>query len=52
MVACTKGLIETGPNTGVFYGRLKLAASDHDMNNDGVLDTKLGGTSCKELSFR
>ena len=41
----SKGLIETGPNTGVFYGRLKLSASDHDMNNDGILDTKLGGTS-------
>jgi hypothetical protein len=47
----SKGLIETGPNTGVFYGRLKLSASDHDMNNDGVLDTKLGGTSCKDSPF-
>jgi len=47
----SKGLIETGPNTGVFYGRLKLSASDHDMNNDGVIDTKLGGTSCKNSPF-
>jgi hypothetical protein len=41
----SKGLIETGPNTGVFYGRLKLAGMDHDMNNDGVKDTKLGSGS-------
>jgi hypothetical protein len=47
----SKGLIETGPNTGVFYGRLKLSASDHDMNNDGVIDTKLGGTGCKNSPF-
>jgi hypothetical protein len=46
-----QGLIETGPNTGVFYGRLKLSAMDHDMNNDGVKDTKLGGTSCKNSPF-
>jgi hypothetical protein len=38
----SKGLIETGEDTGVFYGRLKLAGSDHDMNNDGVINTKLG----------
>ena len=47
----SEGLIETGPNTGVFYGRLKLSASDHDINNDGILDTKLGGTSCKNSPF-
>jgi hypothetical protein len=47
----SRGLIETGPNTGVFYGRLKLSASDHDMNNDGVIDTKLGGTGCKNSPF-
>ena len=45
------GLIETGEDTGVFYGRLKLSASDHDVNNDGVVDTKLGGTSCKNSPF-
>ena len=43
----SKGLIETGPNTGVFYGRLKLSGMDHDMNNDGAKNTGLGGTSCK-----
>ena len=47
----SKGLIETGPNTGVFYGRLKLSASDHDMNNDGTKETKLGGTQCKNSPF-
>ena len=47
----SKGLIETGPNTGVFYGRLKLSAMDHDMNNDGVKETGLGGTSCKNSPF-
>jgi hypothetical protein len=38
----SKGLIETGPDTGVFYGRLKLAGSDHDMTGDGITNTKLG----------
>jgi hypothetical protein len=47
----SKGLIETGENTGVFYGRLKLSAMDHDMNNDGTLETKLGGTQCKNSPF-
>jgi hypothetical protein len=47
----SEGLIETGPNTGVFYGRLKLSGMDHDMNNDGNLETGLGGTSCKNSPF-
>ena len=47
----SKGLIETGPDTGVFYGRLKLSASDHDMNNDGTKETKLGDTKCKNSPF-
>jgi hypothetical protein len=47
----SEGFIETGPNTGVFYGRLKLSGMDHDMNNDGVKETKLGGTSCKNSPF-
>jgi hypothetical protein len=49
--ADSKGLIETGPNTGVFYGRLKLSGMDHDMNNDGVKETGLGGTGCKNSPF-
>ena len=47
----SEGLIETGEDTGVFYGRLKLAAMDHDMNNDGTKETGLGGTSCKNSPF-
>ena len=51
----SKGLIETGTDTGVFYGRLKLAASDHDMTNNGILDTKLGsgsnGSKCDNSPF-
>ena len=47
----SEGLIETDPNSGVFYGRLKLSASDHDMNNDGIIDTKLGGTKCVNSPF-
>jgi len=51
----SKGLIETGEDTGVFYGRLKLAGSDHDMTNDGVINTKLGsggtGAKCDNSPF-
>jgi len=47
----SEGFIESGPNTGVFYGRLKLSGMDHDMNNDGVKETGLGGTSCKNSPF-
>ena len=43
------GLTETGPNTGLFVGRLKLTGHDYDLNNDGVLDTKLGGAKCSEI---
>jgi hypothetical protein len=46
-----KGLIETSPDSGVFYGRLKLSGMDHDMNNNGSLDTGLGGTQCKNSPF-
>ena len=47
----SEGLIETTPNSGVFYGRLKLSGMDHDMNNDGAKETGLGGTSCKNSPF-
>ena len=47
----SEGLIETDPNSGVFYGRLKLSGMDHDMNNDGTLETGLGGTKCKNSPF-
>ena len=46
----SKGLIETGTDTGVFYGRLKLSGMDHDMNNDGVKEG-LGGSACKNSPF-
>jgi hypothetical protein len=46
-----QGLIETSPDSGVFYGRLKLSGMDHDMNNDGTKNTGLGGTSCKNSPF-
>lgn len=41
------GFVETGENTGLFVGRLKLSGHDHDLNGNGSLETKLGGTSCK-----
>ncbi|MDC0036351.1 hypothetical protein OAI97_02640 [Nitrosopumilus sp.] len=47
----SEGLIETSPDSGVFYGRLKLSGMDHDMNNDGNLNTDLGGTGCKNSPF-
>jgi hypothetical protein len=47
----SEGLIETSPDSGVFYGRLKLSGMDHDMNNNGVKETGLGGTSCKNSPF-
>ena len=43
------GLTETGPNTGLFVGRLKLTGHDYDMNGDGVLDTRLGGEKCSDI---
>ena len=43
------GLTETGPNTGLFVGRLKLTGHDYDLNGDGVLDTKLGGAKCSDI---
>jgi hypothetical protein len=48
----SKGFIETSPNSGVFYGRLKLSGDPTvDVNNDGSANTKLGGTSCKNSPF-
>jgi hypothetical protein len=49
--SASTGLIETGEDTGVFYGRLKLSGMDHDINNDGSKDTGLGGTQCKNSPF-
>ena len=44
------GLIETGTNTGLFVGRLKLTGHDYDINGDGAVDTKLGGEACSSTS--
>jgi hypothetical protein len=40
------GFSETGADTGLFVGRVKLSGHDHDVNGDGVLDTKFGKTKC------
>ena len=40
------GFDETGPNTGLFVGRVKLSGHDHDVNGDGIVDTKFGKTKC------
>ena len=40
------GFVETGADTGLFVGRVKLSGHDHDVNGDGVIDTKFGGTKC------
>ena len=44
------GLIETGVNTGLFLGRLKLTGHDYDLNGDGTVDTGLGGEGCSSTS--
>ncbi len=41
------GFVETGTNTGLFVGRLKLSGHDHDLNGNGSQETGLGGTKCK-----
>ena len=46
-----EGFIETGSDTGVFYGRLKLSGHDHDLNGDGVKEKGPGGTKCKYSPF-
>ena len=44
------GLIETGANTGLFVGRMKLSGYDYDVNGDGTINTGLGGNSCSSDS--
>lgn len=48
---CNSGLDETGPNTGLFVGRLKLSGYDYDLTGDGVLETALGGTKCSNSAI-
>ena len=41
------GFAETGINTGLFVGRVKLTGFDHDVDGSGEKNTSFGGTSCK-----
>jgi hypothetical protein len=51
-VCSDTGLIETGEDTGVFYGRLKLSGSPTiDINNDGTAESGLGKSECKNSPF-
>lgn len=44
------GFVETGPDTGLFYGRIKLSGTDLDANGDTVGDMKFGGSSCANIA--
>ena len=44
------GFLETGPDTGLFYGRVKLSGTDLDANGDGVGEMGFGKSSCANLS--
>ena len=44
------GFAETGVDTGLFYGRIKLTGTDLDVNGDGIEETKFGGSSCANMS--
>jgi len=44
------GFLETGPDTGLFYGRVKLSGTDLDANGDGVGEMGFGKSSCSNLS--
>ena len=43
------GFSETGLDTGVFYGRIKLSGTDLDANGDGVGEMGFGKSSCNNL---
>jgi len=43
------GFLETGPDTGLFYGRVKLSGTDLDANGDGVGEMGFGKSSCNNL---
>jgi hypothetical protein len=43
------GFAETGPDTGLFYGRVKLSGTDVDTNGDGTR-ASFGGSSCANMS--
>ena len=44
------GFAETGPDTGLFYGRVKLSGMDLDVNGDGVGEMKFGKSACKNMA--
>ena len=44
------GFLETGPDTGLFYGRIKLSGTDLDVNGDGVGEMGFGKSACKNLA--
>jgi len=44
------GFLETGPDTGLFYGRVKLSGTDLDVNGDGTGEMGFGKSSCSNLS--
>ena len=44
------GFLETGPDTGLFYGRIKLSGTDLDVNGDGTGEMGFGKSACKNLS--
>jgi len=44
------GFAETGVDTGVFYGRIKLSGTDLDTNGDGVGEMGFGKSSCANMS--
>jgi hypothetical protein len=44
------GFLETGPDTGLFYGRVKLSGTELDTNGDGVGEMGFGKSSCANLS--
>ena len=43
------GFRETGVDTGLFYGRIKLSGMDLDVNGDGQEETGFGGSACSNL---
>ena len=44
------GFAETGPDTGLFYGRVKLSGMDLDVNGDGVEEKGFGGSACANMA--
>jgi hypothetical protein len=44
------GFLETGPNTGLFYGRVKLSGTDLDANGDGVGEMGFGKSACANIA--